>query len=255
MGMVFVVIDKIANLSQFVMWASVEFAMQYNAQYEKFVRGRAIPTTLPPVLDLSTLSAIAGMSDGDVLYMVGHGNTPPTHMWAGPFDGKQKTYQFLGTEIGKHVKGKKIVVHCGACFAAAGNVSSGLIKIANALASAGATGCTVKGFKGATVTNIASGPTAVVDTAKMTSASALQNTLMAETDSGGLNAQQRLDSWRGAHTTASAHEIAEANMTMNWGFFQKFSYDPGTDKMRDFYLPFPSTSNPTTGGEEISVTS
>ncbi len=255
MGMVLVVIDKVANLSQFVMWASVEFAMQYNAQYEKFVRGRAIPTTLPPVLDLATLGTISGMADGDVLYMVGHGNAQSTKMWAGPFDGSEKTYEFLGGAIGAHVKGKKIVVHCGACFAAAGDASSGLNKIAKSLASAGATGITVKGFKGATVTNIASGPTAVVNTAKMSSAQSTQDTLIGEKDSGGLTSQQRLDSWRSGHTTASAHEIAEANMTLNWGFFQKFSYDPSTDKMRDFYLPFPSVSAPTTGAEEISVTS
>lgn len=240
--MVLVVIESLGTLDDFVMWASIEFARQYEV-FTTRDWNRS-----PQVIDLSQLSALGGMKDGELLYMVGHGNADGTKMYAGDWETETPVgYYRLGRRIGAHLKAR-ITIHCGACFAGAmGGLTSGLLKIATGLRDAGKTGVKVKGFRGATVTNVVGGPTRVVSDSGLGAAGAMQNLLVA-----ALGPQQKFDSWRQAHPTASVAKTAEASAELNWHFFQEFSYQPGGAD-RPYLCQYPTHGGQQTGGEEVAV--
>jgi hypothetical protein len=250
-AMVLVVIEKIATLTDFIMWASIEFARQYEV-FDSQDYNRS-----PQVIDLSQLSQLGGMKGGELLYMVGHGDSDGTQMYAG--DWKKETpvkYEQLGERLGAHISAT-IVIHCGACFAGkAQPVSSGLKKIATGLQAKGKTGIKVKGFQGATVTNIVGGPTTVVDNSKFNDALSLQSQLTNPGKSSNpfakfLAPQAKFDAWRTNAPGASVIETAEKSAELNWGFFQKFTFDPTTDRLNGFFCPYPSNPETPTGGEEV----
>jgi hypothetical protein len=140
----FVCKDK-SKITDFIMWADVEFAMQLEIMEMGKFEDQSVT-----IIDLREAGELGGIGSGETLYVLCHGslNSPNTSL-----QGEKYSWFVLGAFIGG-----KLGMNCGkivlfACYAASGTIGSRPIDLfIKGLQSKKREGIVVVGYQGATVT-------------------------------------------------------------------------------------------------------
>ena len=135
--------DKMA-ITDFIMWADVEFCMQL-----EIMETAKFETQDVAILDLGEIAGLSGVAAGETLYVLCHGSKGSQYTI---LDGHREHWTALGAEVGENlsVACKKIVLF--ACYAGHGDIGQrGIDLFVKGLAGK-RKGVEVVAYKGATVT-------------------------------------------------------------------------------------------------------
>lgn len=141
--LLFVHPDK-SQITDFIMWADVEFIMQLEIMERRNFNSQDVA-----ILDLSEINSLSGIGNGETLYVVCHGGRGSSKT---SLNGFRMEWEDLGILIGK-----KLGIGCTrivlfACFVADGNVGTRGIDLFVKGLKSKRSGVAVIGYKGATVT-------------------------------------------------------------------------------------------------------
>ncbi|WP_137937658.1 hypothetical protein [Chitinivorax sp. B] len=144
--MILLVHSNMSAITDFIMWADVEFAMQL-----ELLETKRFDTQDCTIIDLSGADKLANIAQGEPLYVVCHGGEGSSTTY---LDGEEYDWQALGKDIGTKMSAHAKDIILFACYAAHGQQGHRPIDMfATGIQSAGKKGVKITGYQGATVTN------------------------------------------------------------------------------------------------------
>jgi hypothetical protein len=219
--------DK-SQITDFIMWADVEFAMQL-----QIMETRDFANQAATIIDLSELASIGGLGANEPLFVICHGApfdmkvTEPTSY----LDGESYKFFDLGNMIGSHLPATVCRIELWACYGADGPIGRrGLDRFAAGVRGHKG-GVPIRGYVGATVTNTAATVTAQQGSSS-TSADAVLVVNETKMDTAGFTdtamrirfaPQKSFDSYLGGTPNATPRQKAIRAAEQAEGFYTAFS--------------------------------
>jgi hypothetical protein len=242
--------DK-SKITDFIMWADVEFAIQLQVMIT-----RDFASQSADIIDLSELDSIRGMGGNEPLFVIAHGSpyNPSVPEPKTSLDGEKYAFSWLGDQIGQRLPGTVASVELWTCYGADGPKPYRAIDRFALGVGAHRHGVSIKGYVGATVTNTMATVAAqqasslastsavlVVDESRMGTAGAVDKSLRE-----ALGPQESFNSFLKSAPRATARQKAIRAAERAEGFYATFAktlqkqgvfYGVGSDRSNPVVVP------------------